>query len=326
MSQERFQHHLGDGGLRVVFMGTPRFALPVLDALDASADVDICGVFTPPDRPGGRGGHPVSPPVKLHAQELGMEIHQPSTLRSKEVQDLFSSLAPDIIVVAAYGRFLPTPVLNLPPGGCLNLHPSLLPRHRGPSPVVTSILEGDPATGVSLMRLDEGMDTGPVIASRPYQMAGGETAEWLTEELFRMGSLLLMENLGPWVRGELTATPQIEGDATITRKVERGDGRADWSLSAQELDRRFRAYRPWPGLYAQWDGKLIKFLDVSAVSGDGDTELPPGTIVQIPGLIPLGVVTGAGVLELKTVQLEGRKSATAAEFLRGYPGFLGANL
>ena len=201
----------------------------------------------------------------------------------------------------------------------------------GPSPVVTAILEGDSATGVSLILLDEGMDTGPVIASRPYQMAGDETAEALTEELFRVGSELLMENLGPWARGELTARPQNGDAATVTRKVEREDGRADWSMSAQDLERRCRAYTPWPGLYSQWDGKLLKFLDVASVPApsvlvDRDADLPAGSVVRLGGLVPLGVVTGAGILALKTVQLEGRNSATAAEFLRGHPGFAGALL
>ncbi|MCH7712293.1 MAG: methionyl-tRNA formyltransferase [Chloroflexi bacterium] len=326
MSQDRPRQRPKDGALRVVFMGTPRFAAPVLEALNASADVNLCGVFTPPDRSGGRGRLPISPPVKLHALELGLEVHQPPTLRSQQAQALLASLEPDVIVVAAYGRFLPPPVLNLPPGGCLNLHPSLLPRHRGPSPVVTTILEGDSATGVSLMLLDQGMDTGPVIAIRGHQMGGNETAEALTEELFRIGSGLLMENLGPWAQGELTARPQNDDDATVTRKVERDDGRADWSLSAVELERRFRAYTPWPGLYSQWDGKLIKFLDVASLTDESGQGLPAGSVVHLSGPVPLGVVTGSGILALKTVQLEGRNSATAADFLRGYPGIAGALL
>ena len=317
-----------NGPLRVVFMGTPEFAVPVLDALASSEEVAVCGVFTPPDRPGGRGRRPVSPPVKLHALELGLEVHQPPTLRSDQAQALLSNLTPGVIVVAAYGRFLPTPVLSLPPLGCLNLHPSLLPKHRGPSPVVTAILEGDTSTGVSLMLLDEGMDTGPVIARRTHQMSGAETAEALTGELFRSGSELLLESLGPWARGELTAIAQNDEQATTTRKVEREDGQADWTLSAQDLERRGRAYTPWPGLYSRWDGKLLKFLDVAAIPiGDQDVNrLPVGSVFQLAAPDPLGVVTGDGVLTLKTLQLEGRRSATASEFLRGHPGFPGASL
>jgi methionyl-tRNA formyltransferase len=320
------QDPLPAGALQVVFMGTPHFALPVIDALAASDAVDVRGVFTPPDRRGGRGRHPVPPPVKLRALELGLAVYQPPTLRSRETQVLLSSLEPDIIVVAAYGRFLPTPVLDLPRRGCLNLHPSLLPRHRGPSPVVTTILEGDTATGVSLMLLDEGMDTGPVISHREFQMDGSERAEGLTEELFRLGAELLMENLGAWARGELTASPQNDDGVTVTRKVEREDGQADWSLSARDLERRCRAYTPWPGLFSRWDGKLLKLLDVTAVPAQEDAGLVVGSVMQLAGPVPLGVVTADGILALNTVQLEGRNSATGDEFLRGHPGFAGAVL
>ena len=317
---------LGSSLLRVVFMGTPHFAIPVLDALAGADGIDVCGVFTPPDRPGGRGRQPVLPPVKLHALDLGLAVHQPPTLRSGQAQTLLAGLEPDLIVVAAYGRFLPDPVLNLPRLGCLNIHPSLLPKHRGPSPVVTAILEGDSTTGVTLMLLDSGMDTGPLIASRSFQMMGHETADRLTGELFQAGSELLLDNLGPWARGELAANPQDESGATVTRKVEREDGRADWSLSALELERRCRAYNPWPGVYSQWDGKLLKLLDVAVSPGLSGAGMPTGSVVQLDGPNPLGVVTGDGVLELRSVQLEGRKSATSAEFLRGYPAFAGALL
>ncbi len=312
--------------LRVVFMGTPHFAIPVLDALAEADGIDVCGVLTPPDRPGGRSRQPVPPPVKLHALDLELVVHQPPTLRSEQAQMLLGGLEPDVIVVAAYGRFLPDPVLNLPRLGCLNIHPSLLPKHRGPSPVITTILDGDSDTGVTLMHLDSGMDTGPLIASRSFQMTGHETAEGLTEELFRAGSELLLEKLGPWARGELAANPQDEAGATVTRKVEREDGRADWGLSAQVLERRCRAYSPWPSLFSQWDGKLLKLLDVAPSPTFSGAGMPAGSVVQLDGPNPLGVVTGDGVLELRSVQLEGRKSATAAEFLRGYPAFAGALL
>ena len=312
--------------MRIVFMGTPHFAIPVLDALAASEALQVCGVFAPPDNPGGRGRQVIPPPVKLRALELGLAVHQPPTLRSKEAQALLSELRPDIIVVAAYGRFLPSPVLELPTYGCLNLHPSLLPRHRGPSPVVTTILEGDLTTGVSLMLLDEGMDTGPVIAQQVHSLTGRETAEGLTKELFRLGSLLLLDKLGPWTRSEITAKPQNDGQATVTRKVQREDGRADWSLSSEDLERLSRAYTLWPGLHCQWDGKLLKFLDVTVLDPQPDTGLPAGSVIQVTGPDPLGVVTREGILGLTTVQLEGRKSATATEFLRGYPRFVGALL
>ena len=312
--------------MRIVFMGTPHFAIPVLDALASSETVQVCGVFTPPDKPGGRGRQVVPPPVKLRAIELGLAVHQPPTLRSDGARALLSELRPDIIVVAAYGRFLPSPVLELPPYGCLNLHPSLLPKHRGPSPVVTTILEGDLTTGVSLMLLDEGMDTGPIIAQQVHSLTGHETAEGLTKELFRLGSLLLLDKLGPWARSEIAAKPQNDGEATVTRKVQREDGRADWSLSSEDLERRSRAYTLWPGLHCHWNGKMLKFLDITVLDSQPSTDLPAGSVIQVTGPNPLGVVTREGILGLKTLQLEGRKIATANEFLRGYPSFVGALL
>ena len=249
--------------MRVVFMGTPEFAVPVLEALVEAPDVEVPGVVTPPDRPGGRGRNPVQSPVKSYALARSLPVLQPQSLRPEAAQRALASLSPDVIVVAAYGRILPPPVLAMPPHGCLNLHPSLLPRHRGPAPVVTAILEGDRSTGVTLMQLDQGMDTGPLISSQRVELTGSEDAETLTRRLFQLGARLLLDNLGPWVAGELTARPQIDAESTVTRKVERDDGRADWTMSAEQLERRCRAYKPWPGLYTQWDGKILKLLDVT---------------------------------------------------------------
>ena len=317
--------------MRVVFMGTPEFAVPVLEALVGAPDVEVPGVVTPPDRPVGRGRNPVQSPVKSYALARSLPVLQPQSLRPEAAQRALASLSPDVIVVAAYGRILPPPVLAMPPHGCLNLHPSLLPRHRGPAPVVTAILEGDRSTGVTLMQLDQGMDTGPLISSQRVELTGSEDAETLTQRLFRLGARLLVANLGPWVAGELTARPQIDAESTVTRKVERDDGRADWTMSAEQLERRCRAYKPWPGLYTQWDGKILKLLDVTVPEPEGGTGdvgyLPPGSVARTDwGEAPFGVVTGQGILGLKNVQLEGRKAVTAAEFARGFPGILGAQL
>ena len=168
--------------MRVVFMGTPEFAVPVLEALVGAPDVEVPGVVTPPDRPGGRGRNPVQSPVKSYALAQGLPVLQPQSLRPEAAQRALASLSPDVIVVAAYGRILPPPVLAMPPHGCLNLHPSLLPRHRGPAPVVTAILEGDRSTGVTLMQLDHGMDTGPLISNRRVELTGSEDAETLTRD------------------------------------------------------------------------------------------------------------------------------------------------
>ena len=317
--------------MRVVFMGTPAFVVPVLEALVGAPEVDVCGVITPPDRPGGRGRNPVPSPVKSYAVAQGLPVLQPQSFRSKEAQQALAALSPDVIVVAAYGLILPPPVLALPPHGCLNLHPSLLPRHRGPAPVVTTILESDRATGVTLMLLDRGMDTGPLISNRRVELTGTEDAETLTSALFRLGASLLLDDLKPWVEGALTARPQADEESTVTRKVEREDGQADWVLPAEQLERQCRAYKPWPGLYTHWDGKVLKLLDVAALPPKGATG--SGEPIQF-GLVarmdcaetPLGVATSQGILGLKRVQLEGRKAVAAAEFARGFPGIARAQL
>ena len=314
--------------MRVVFMGTPDFVIPVLESLVKSHHADVVGVYTPPDRPRGRGRSPEMPPVKARSLSLGLTVYQPPTLRSARVQQELAGLQPDIIVVAAYGRILSPPVLELPPHGCLNLHPSLLPRHRGPSPVVTTLLEGDAVTGVTLMQLDQGMDTGPIITQREHPVSPEDTAESLTRSLFRLGADLLMESLDPWVEGKLAARPQDEAKATLTRKLERADGEARWQLPAIQLERQQRAYTPWPGLFTHWQGQLLKLVEVTALPpwATGGSEAP-GTVAPLPlAQCPVGVVTSDGVLGLKVVQLEGRRATTAQEFVRGYPQFVGSRL
>jgi methionyl-tRNA formyltransferase len=312
--------------MRLVFMGTPTFVIPVLDALIRTTGVEVVGVYTPPDRPSGRGRSPSVPPVKGHALALGLPVYQPATLRSARGQAELAALKPDVILVAAYGKLLPSEVLKTPPHGCLNLHPSLLPRHRGPSPVATAILEGDAVTGVSLMLLDEGMDTGPIIAQREHPLSPSDTAETLTAALFQMGNTLL-KNLGPWVSGQLAALPQEEAKATITHKLERAHGEARWDLPAMALERRRRAYTPWPGLFTHWQGKVLKLLDVVALPAEADLSPEPGQVVPLPLKdVAIGVGTGQGVLGIKALQLEGRRPVTGDEFRRGYPRFIGARL
>ena len=225
-------------------MGTPSFVVPALRRIREMPDVDVIAAVTPPDRPRGRGRQPEPPPVKQEALRLGVPVLQPQGLRGEAVQAELAALNPDVIVVAAYGRLLPPPVLELAPHGCLNLHPSLLPRHRGPSPVATAILEGDAVTGVSLMLLDEGMDTGPVIAQANVRLEGRETAAELTDRLFELGGELLADSLGPWVNDQLKAQPQDESLATVTRKLERADGLADWSPDRGHLGAPMQGLRP----------------------------------------------------------------------------------
>ena len=323
-------------------MGTPGCAVPVLETLLSAPGLAPVAVYTPPDRPRGRGRPVEMPPVKSFALERGLPVRQPESLRPDAAREELAQLRPDVIVVAAYGKLLPPAVLRVPRRGCLNLHPSLLPRHRGPSPVATTILQGETSTGVSLMLLDEGMDTGPVIAQRELPLTGRETADSLTFDLFGLGAEVLLECLGPWMEERLTAAPQDEGQATTTRKLEREDGEADWNLSAAALERRCRAYFPWPGLFTRWEGKTLKLLDVvplplpDDVSGGGSKSGRPGASIPLPepGRVvasgppetPLAVVTGEGLLGLRSLQPADRRAQSAAEFVRGRPDFVGSRL
>ena len=312
-------------------MGTPEFVVPALLALHQSPAVELTGVVTPPDRPRGRSGRPVAPAVKTAALELGLPVFQPPGLRSAAAQERLAAMRPEVIVVAAYGRLLPPETLRLPPYGCLNLHPSLLPQGRGPSPVAETLLRGAAAAGVSLMLLDEGMDTGPVLAQKVLPLDGTETAGALTETLFSLGAGLLLEALPAWVGGRLPAQPQDETQATITRRLEREDGRADWTQPAATLARQQRAYTPWPGLFTTWNGQNLKLLEVEAPGAahpeyHGPKTQPPGLVIPGASYGGLAVVTGDGLLSLKTLQLEGRRPNSAREFLIGFPSIAGAVL
>ena len=312
--------------MRLVFMGTPIFAVPVLASLLNIEDSSIVGVYTPPDRPAGRGRKSQGSPVKEFAEENRLPVYQPNNFRKEEDQAELAGLKPDAIIVAAYGKLLPKPVLDLPSFGCLNIHPSLLPRHRGPSPVATSILNGDLVTGVTIMLLDEGMDTGPLIAQHEFFLKGDETAEGLTTALFELGGELLKESLPQWQSGKLLSEAQNESLASVSRKFERADGLVDWSSSAVELERRLRAFNPWPGLFTHWNDSSLKIIEVAIISSSSK-EFAPGTVVGTnhPD-VPAAVATGDGFLGLTKIQLEGKKAVDVKDFLNGSPLFLGAQL
>ena len=310
--------------IRAVFMGTPEIALPVLEAL-ITGGYDVVGVYTRPDRRAGRGRRLAASPVKTLALERGIQVFQPASLRRDEAARAeLAELKPDVIVVAAYRLFLPSAVLELPPFGCLNIHPSLLPRHRGPSPVATAILKGDTETGVSLMKLDEGMDSGPILAQRAALIGELESTEELTNRLFDMGAQLLIDTLPHWIGGRIRAEPQDDSQATITSLLERANGEIDWLLPADEIARKVRAFQPWPGTFTTWNGKTLKIIEAQP-SGVPTSGASPGDVIRIDGPEP-AVVTGDGVLKIERLQLEGRRAVTASEFIQGYRDFIGSNL
>jgi len=310
------------GNVDVVFMGTPAYALPVLDAA-LSLGARVVGVYTRPDKPQGRGLAVEGPPVKEFALARGLPVFQPPTLRSPSAQGELTSLKPDLLLVAAYGRILPAEALAVPRKGAINVHPSLLPRYRGASPVVTALLDGVDVTGVTLYLLDEGMDSGPILAQRREAVRPDDTAETLTPRLFQLGADLMKEVLPRWLAREIVPRPQDEAAATVTRPIEREDGEADWRLPAAVLHRRLRAFTPWPGLYTRWKGRNLKIADATPLPGSTG----PGLVVPLdaPG-IPCGVGTGEGILGLKALLLEGKKELPAREFLLGYRDFVGSRL
>jgi methionyl-tRNA formyltransferase len=305
---------------RLVFAGTPDFAVPSLGALLAAGyRPDL--VLTQPDRPAGRGQEPQAPPVKRLALEHGLRIEQP--LRLDEVRDTLERLKPEIMVVVAYAHKIPYWLLTLPPMGVLNVHASLLPRHRGASPVAAALLEGDRETGVSIMRLAEGWDTGPVFRQRIVPIEPGDDAGALTDRLARIGAELLVEVVNLRVKGMITARPQHEAQATYAPKLSKQDGRIDWTRPAERLAREVRAYTPWPGSFTYWNGKVLKILRARPESDASPNAQHDGGGTVLEGL---RVRTGEGVLALERVQLEGRKPAAAEEFLRGHPGITGSRL
>lgn len=308
--------------MKTVFMGTPGFSLPVLEVL-AELGLPIVAVYTKPDRPKGRGLRMEMSPVKQWAEARGFPVLQPSSLRKREAQEEFAGLRPDVVVVAGYGRILPKEVLVVPAKGFVNIHPSMLPLYRGTSPVVAALLDGAEATGVSLMLLDEGMDTGPLLARRAESILAEDTAESLTGRLFQKGADLLRETLPRWLNGEIAPVPQDDSQATVTRMIRREDGEADWTLPAEALERRVRAYTPWPGLYTYWGGKQIKILSATVVPCEGE----PGLVVPLGQEdTPIGVGTGHQVLGLQRVLLEGKRAVSAGEFAQGYRDFVGSRL
>ena len=310
---------------RIVFMGTPEFGVSILDNLVTERH-EVVGVYTRPDRPSGRGRHTVPSPVKRAALGHGLRVIEPESMRDPESKSLLSELRPDVIVVAAFAYLLPPDVLAMPRLGCINVHPSLLPRYRGPSPVAAALLHGDSETGVSIMLMNEGLDTGPVLSQEKVSIKETDTTGSLTTALSSVGGRLLASTLEQWGGGEISPEPQDDALATYSEMIRAKDGMMEWTLSADSLWRRVRAYHPWPGCYTTWKGKRLKVHSGMALQSEHLEGA--GTVVALDSALPLsiGVVTGDGVLALGRVQIEGKREVSAEEFVRGHGDFLGACL
>ena len=300
--------------LRIVYAGTPDFAVPALDALRAAGH-DIVAVYTQPDRPAGRGQAVTASPVRQRASALGLPVEQPATLRSDEAIARLRAHAADLMVVAAYGLILPPAVLEAPRLGCWNIHASLLPRWRGAAPIQRSILAGDAGTGITIMQMDAGLDTGPMLLVRPRPIGAREDAGTLHDRLAALGAEAIVTAIDEWRAGRLVPVPQPAAGATYAPKIRKEEARIDWTAPAPAIDRLVRAFNPWPVAETRWQDRQLRVWAAEPVATAAGAE--PGQVVETArGRIV--VAAGEGALSLRRVQLAGRRAMTAADFLNAH--------
>ena len=301
-----------EAGPRILFAGTPGFSVPPLQSLIAEGLSPIA-VLTQPDRPAGRGRQMQASPVKQAALEAGIAVHQPPTLRDSAARELFTELRPDLAIVVAYGLMVPAEILQIPRHGCWNIHASLLPRWRGAAPIQRAIEAGDSESGVCIMQMDAGLDTGPVLHSRRIQLSAQETAGSLHDRLADLGASALLETLRKLRLGEaLIAQPQPESGVTYARKLEKAEAQIDWSESALQLERRIRAFNPWPVAWCMIDGERTRIWKSCVVDTLHDSE--PGTVLET-GKHGIDISTGKQVLRLLELQRPGKRRMSAADYL-----------
>lgn len=319
--------------LRIIYMGTPQFAVPPLETLIENAapgkvlpeGYELVTVITRPDKPVGRGQAIIYSPVKQTALAHNIPVWQPGSLKKPENIATLALYSADLYIVAAFGQILPQAVLDQPRYGTLNIHASLLPKYRGVSPISEAILQGDGETGVTIMLLDAGVDTGPILLKKSIPLSGNETTATLTPKLAELGAQALLETLPRWIGGEIVPEPQDLEKASHTHMLHKEDGHISWEQPAAVLARKVRAYNPWPAAYTSWGGKLLKILSAHALPFELTQPIAPGTVNlrEEAGHKLLAIITGNGQLAVTQVQLEGKKAMSAEEFLRGYGQIVG---
>jgi methionyl-tRNA formyltransferase len=302
--------------LRIVFAGTPEFSVPALDALHAAGH-QVLAAYTQPDRPAGRGRVLTAGPVKQRALELGIAVEQPATLRTADAVGRLAAYGADLMVVVAYGLILPQSILDVPRLGCLNIHGSLLPRWRGAAPIHRALLAGDAFTGVTIMKMDAGLDTGPMLLLRQTDIGARETSGQLHDRLAVLGAQAVVDAIDGWTAGRIAPVAQPAEGATYAAKIRKEEALIDWAQSAAAIDRQVRAFNPWPVAETRWRGQQLRIWEATAVNSQSATAAPGVVIEARDGRIV--VATGEGALHLETLQLPGRKPTRAAEFLNAAP-------
>jgi methionyl-tRNA formyltransferase len=302
--------------LRIVFCGTPEFAVPSLRHLAERAEFSMQAVITQPDRPRGRGGHVSFSPVKKAALELGLHVFQPETIKSDSSQDFLKRVAPDAVVIIAYGQIVPARLLTIPRLGWINVHGSSLPHYRGAAPIHWAIANGETITGLTTMQIDAGMDTGPTLLRRDIEIAVDETSPELAARMSAMGADLIAETLLRFDHGEISPSPQQEKDVSYAPILKKEDGRIAWTQTAQQIYNRMRAFTPWPGSYTTFQGQTCHLWGRPLTAEITNAPATPGQIIPHGKYIQLACGKGT-YLQLESIQIEGRKKISAREFANG---------
>ena len=308
--------------MKMIFMGSSDYGMPVLKNLIAE-NFNIVSVYTKSD-PITKIKLKQSNPIESLAISNQIPVHLPKKIDEKEI-DLLTKIAPDIIIVAAYGLYLPPKIIDLPKFGCLNIHPSLLPKYRGPSPVISTILSDEKATGVSIIKINNKLDAGPMLKSQIVNRICTETAYDLTKRLFSIGSELLIDIIPRWIKNEISPISQKESDATFTKKITKSDGEIKWNLSSKEIYLKTLAYNPWPKTYSWWNGKRIILTKMELTSTKENNNVAPGTIIRTSSN-KIAISTATTDLLLSTIQLEGKREISVQEFVLGHPTFINSKL
>lgn len=302
---------------KTIFFGTPEFAVPVLKILATLPYLKIKAVVTQQDKPIGKKQIITPSPVKIMAEKNNIPVLQPKKIKTEEFEEKLRQLNPDVAIIVAYGKIIPKNLLNIPQHGWLNIHASLLPKYRGASPIQGAILNGEETTGVSLMKIDAGLDSGPVISQKRITIEQSDNSQTLHNKLSRLGAELAEKALLDYLEGKIKPQPQDNSKATETKIIKKEDGQIDWSKQAEFIERQIRAFTPWPGAFCFWNDKRLKIIEATIYQKSD--QLLPGLTKEINSNIIAGC--GKGNLELKTIQLEGKKRQPVSAFIKGYPKF-----